>query len=156
MHFEHLIQINDPANPLIVSMSRAALWDGLMHRVENAVPFLPGLERCTITERTDEYLLRDLDFGAAIIRDRVSFADLHRVRFDILPSPTHAGGSLTITIEEPTPEALFLRFTYQTSLAEDGNIEDKAYSEYVKSAYFQSDIECVRIIRTLAAGGMAQ
>lgn len=156
MNFEHLIQINDPANPLIVSMSRETLWNGLMHRVEDSVPFLPGLERCTIVERTGEWLLRELDFGPAMIRDRVTLVEQQWVRFEILPSPAHAGGSLTITIEEPEPECLFLRFTYQTTLAENGNPEERAYSEYVKSAYHQSDVECVRIIRTLAAGGTAQ
>ena len=127
-----------------------------MHRVEDSVPFLPGLERCTIIERSEEWLLRELDFGPALIQDRVTLVEQHWVRFDILPSPAHAGGSLTIAIEEPEPECLFLRFTYQTTLAENGNPEERAYSEYVKSAYHQSDVECVRIIRTLAAGGTAQ
>lgn len=156
MKFEHLIQINDPANPLIVSMSRLALWNGLMHRVEDSVPFLPGLERCTIVERREECLLRELDFGPAVIQDRVTLVEQQWVRFEILPSPAHAGGSLTIAIEEPEPECLFLRFTYQTTLAENGNPEERAYGEYVKSAYHQSDVECVRIIRTLAAGGIPQ
>lgn len=156
MNFEHLIQINDPGNPLIVSMSREALWDGLMHRVENAVPFLPGLESCTILERNAEFLLRALDFGPAVIHDRVTYEIGVWVRFEIVPSPTHAGGSLLITIEEPSPEHLFLRFAYRTTLAESGNAEERAYAEYVKSAYHHSDVECVRIIRTLAAGGTAQ
>ena len=127
-----------------------------MHRVEDSVPFLPGLESCTIIERTEEWLLRELDFGPAVIQDRVTLVEQQWVRFEILPSPAHAGGSLTIAIEEPEPECLFLRFTYQTTLAENGNPEERAYGEYVKSAYHQSDVECVRIIRTLAAGGTAQ
>lgn len=155
MKFEHLIQINDPGNPLIESLSRDQLWRGLMHRVEDPVPFLPGLESCTIVERGDCELLRELDFGAATIRDRVTYADELWVRFDILPSATHAGGSLQISIEEPAAEHLFLRFAYQTTLAESGT-EEKAYIEYVKSAYHQSDVDMVRIIRTLAAGGQPQ
>lgn len=156
MNFEHLIQINDPGNPLIIPMSREALWDGLMHRVENAVPFLPGLESCTILERNPDHLLRKLDFGAAVIHDQVSYETGVWVRFEIVPSPAHAGGSLQITIEEPSPEHLFLRFAYRTTLAESGNAEERAYGEYVKSAYHHSDVECVRIIRMLAADGKMQ
>ena len=156
MNFEHLIQINDPENPLVEPLNRDQLWQGLMHRVENPLPFLPGLESCTILERQADELLRELDFGPAMIRDRVTFAELSWVRFEIQPSAAHPGGSLTITIEEPEPGFLFLRFAYRTTLAADPNSEDRAYIEYVKSAYHQSDIDCVRIIRTLAAGGVPQ
>ena len=156
MNFEHLIQINDPENPLVVPLTRQQLWHGLLHRVEDPVPFLPGLESCVILERQAHELLRQLNFGQAEIRDRVTLADMHWVRFDILPSETHAGGSLTITIEEPEAGSLFLRFAYRTTLAVNPNSEERAYIEYVKSAYHQSDVDCVRLIRTLAAGGLIQ
>lgn len=153
MNFEHLIQINDPENPLIEALNRDQVWQGLLYRVENPVPFLPGLESCTILERQANELLRELDFGPAVIRDRVTIAQGHSVRFVIEASEVHPGGSLHIAIEEPEASFLFLRFTYETTLANSPNSEDKAYIEYVKSAYHQSDVDCVRIIRTLAAGG---
>lgn len=156
MNFEHIIQINDLQNPLIEVLTRDQIWRGLRHRVEDATPFLPGLERCTIVERHPDHLLRELDFGAAVIHDRVTLADHHWVRFEILPSEQHAGGSLTITIEEPEPYALFLRFAYATTLANSPNAEDRAYIEYVKSAYHQSDVDCVKLIRTLTASGALQ
>jgi hypothetical protein len=156
MNFEHLIQINDPDNPLIAPLNRLQLWLGLVHRIENPLPFLPGLEGCTILERQGNALRRELDFGPAVIEDHVTLAEMSWVRFDIQPSEAHPGGSLTITIEEPEPAFLFLRFAYQTTLASNPNSEDRAYIEYVKSAYYQSDIDCVRIIRTLAAGGIPQ
>lgn len=156
MNFEHIIQINDPGNPLISVLTREQVWQGLLLRVENPLPFLPGLESCTILEREAETLLRELSFGAAVIQDRVTLAARHWVRFDILPSASHAGGSLTITIEEPDGGHLFLRFAYRTTLGEQAGSEDKAYVEYVKAAYHQSDVDCVRIIRTLAAGNPLQ
>ena len=154
MNFEHLVQINDPVNPLGEILSREQLWQGLWHRVENPVAFLPGLESCQILERQETTLLRVLDFGAAQIRDRVSFAVHEWLRFDIEAGATHAGGALTIRLEEPQPDALFLRFAYETTLAE--NTEDGAYAEYVKSAYRESDLETVRVIRLLLAEGVRQ
>lgn len=156
MKFEHLIQINDLQNPLIETLSREQIWQGLLHRVEDATPFLPGLERCTIVARHADHLLRELDFGAAVIRDRVTLLAPQWVRFEILPGETHAGGTLTISIEEPEPLSLFLRFAYATSFAADPASEDRAYVEYLKSAYQQSDLDCVRIIRTLATHGTRQ
>ena len=152
MNFEHLIQINDPENPLVESLNRDQLWLGLLHRIENPVPFLPGLESSRILERDGATLLRELDFGPAVIQDLITLSDKNSVRFDILPSAAHAGGSLTISIEEPEPDFFFLRFAYETTLASNPNSEDRAYIEYVKSAYHQSDVDCVRLIRMLAAG----
>jgi hypothetical protein len=149
MQFEHLIAITDPGNPLVVPLTREQIWSGLLQRVENPLPFLPGLESCTILERTSEGLLRELDFGPATLRDHVTMVEAQWVRFDIVPSTTSAGGSLTINIEEPQPGFLFLRFAYRTALASDP--EERAYVEYIKSAYHQSDVDCVRIVRTLAA-----
>ncbi len=154
MKFEHLVQINDPVNPLGEILSREQLWQGLWHRVENPVAFLPGLESCQILERQESSLLRELDFGVAQIRDRVSFAVRQWLRFDVEAGATHAGGALTIRLEEPQPDALFLRFTYETTLREDG--EDGDHAEYVKSAYRESDLETVRLIRLLLAKGSLQ
>ncbi|WP_374325585.1 SRPBCC family protein [Azonexus sp.] len=152
MKFEHLIVINDPGNPLIVPLNRRQLWEGLLQRVYHPLPFLPGLESCTLLQRDEAFLRRELDFGAARIRDRVTLAVEEWVHFEIEPGEQHPGGSLTIRIEEPAPEQLCLRFIYTTAMA----AEDQAYIEYVKSAYQQSDIDCVSIIRTLAAGGTCQ
>lgn len=156
MNFEHLIAINDPANPLLVPLSREQLWQGLNYRIENPEPFLPGLERCVIVERSPTGLRRELHFGSTRIVDRVTLESGHWVCFTIEPGEQHAGGSLTIRIEEPAPDHLFLRFSYVTSFAAQPGSEERAYVEYVKSAYHQSDVDCVRIIRTLAAGGQVQ
>lgn len=152
MKFEHLVEINDPANPLLPRLSRDQLWRGLMHRVEDATPFLPGLDACVILARAGNELHRRLDFGAAAIHDHVTLAPGEWVRFDVAATGEHAGGRLTISIEEPAHEHLFLRFAYTTTLGERADDADAGYAEYVKSAYFESDLETVRVIRALVAG----
>jgi hypothetical protein len=156
MNFEHLIAINDPGNPLVTPLTRRQLWLGLVQRVDNPLLFLPGLAGFKLLDRQAGSALRELDFGAARIRDRVTLSEEDAVRFDIEPSDVQPGGSLTIRIEEPTAGHLFLRFTYATGLAVEAGSEDAAYVEYVKSAYHQSDLDCVRIIRTLTADGTCQ
>lgn len=149
MNFEHLIQINDPLNPLLQSLSREQLWEGLMARVENPLPFLPGLESCEIIERSEAGLTRALKFGQTTIHDRVTSVAGEWVCFEVVPGQGHAGGSLTITIEEPSPSVLFLRFAYRTSLPEASDGEEMRYAEYVKSAYHESDLDTVRRIREM-------
>lgn len=151
MKFEHIVQINDPGNPMIPNLSRDQLWLGLMARAEDATVFLPGLEACHIVERNDYRLKRRLDFGKATIEDTVTWSRYEWVCFEVNRTESHAGGTLTITIEEPQENHLFLRFAYTTSLGEVAGDEDAAYAEFVKSAYHDSDIEMVRIIRSLLA-----
>lgn len=152
MKFEHLIQINDPDNPMIPSLTRDQLWQGLMYRAEDATPFLPGLEACIILERGNCMLQRRLDFGKAAIEDCVTWSNREWVCFTVVPTEAYAGGTLTISIEEPTENHLFLRFAYATTLGEAASDEDAAYAGFVKSAYQESDIEMVRVIRTMLAG----
>jgi hypothetical protein len=105
LKFEHLIEVNDLANPLLTRLSREELWFGLLCRAEDARAFLPGLEACRIIERSAGRLVRDLHFGNAVIRDCVTFEALRWIRFESEANEQHAGGGLTITIEEPEPGA---------------------------------------------------
>jgi hypothetical protein len=116
VHFEHLVQINDPANPLLPLLSTEQLWQGLMWRAEDARPFVPGMTGCTILQRSPGALRRRLEFPGATLEDRVTWEAGRWVRFEVEAAASHAGGSLTIGIEEPEPGHLFLRFTYRTTL----------------------------------------
>jgi len=150
MFFEHFVRINDPANPDAPLLSRAERWRGLWQRVENPQLFLPGLTACTILAREDDALSRQLEFGNALIFDRVRYVEGEWLRFDVAAGEEHAGGALVITLEEPEPGCLSLSFVYHTTLELSG--ADAEYAEYVKSAYRDSDLETVRIIRLLASG----
>lgn len=155
MKFEHVVIVNDPHNPLIEDLSREQLWFGLLCRVENPALFLPGLESCEILQRLEDGVLRELDFGALCIRDRVILEPMESVTFEAHQSARHAGGSLTIRIEEPASGQLVMRFTYRTTQpdTEDGST---MYADLVKSAYQQSDIDTVRVIREIVANGRMQ
>lgn len=147
MKFEHLIQINDPLNPLVESMTREQLWEGLVLRAEQPHLFVLGLDSCTILSRTESTLERELHYGHATVRDRVTLNSNESVRYDILATEAHVGGSLTMTIEQPDDVQLFLRFHYETTLPVADTEDARRTSEIVKSAYREADIDTVRLIR---------
>ncbi len=151
MRFEHLIAINDINNPFVETLTSEQLWAGILKRVENPEPFLPGLETCEVVTQGENWVERLLDFGPVSIRDRVTLKPKESALFEILPSASHAGGSLMIQIEARDEIALFLRFTYETH--NPAAADDEQYSDYVKSAYEQSDIDMVKLIREWAAEG---
>jgi hypothetical protein len=152
LNFEHLIQINDPQNPLVVPMTREQVWEGLVLRVEQPQLFVIGLDSCTILSREGNTVERELHYGHATVRDRVTLTPVESVRYDILPTAEHVGGSLTMTIEEPGEDQLFLRFEYRTTLPTADTEDDRQTSEIVKSAYRESDIDTVRLIRQFVLG----
>jgi hypothetical protein len=154
LNFEHLIQINDPNNPLVDSLTREQLWEGLVLRAEQPQLFVIGLDSCTILSRDGDTMERELHYGQAVVRDRVTLTLNERVRYDILPTAEHVGGSLTMAIEQRDALQLFLRFTYSTTLPENENPtqDERQTQEIVKSAYRESDIDTVRLIRQYAHG----
>lgn len=150
MRFEHLIEINDPKLPFLIPLTRAQLWAGLMLRVEDSRSFLPGLDECRIVKWDADGVERVLRWGEVEVADRVTFEAESWVRFDSQPSAHHGGGLLTITIEEPEPGRLFLRFLYETRFASGREAEDVGYADYLRQAYEAAGIDTVQRIRELA------
>lgn len=153
LRFEHLVEINDPANIQLDTLTQEQLWQGLILRAESPELFVLGLERAEIVGRGDDWMERVLHFGATTIRDRVVLETRHRVRYETAATHEHAGGSLTMTIETPGPGALLLRFTYETTLPAVDESGDERYAQIVKSAYHEADLDTVRKIREIAASG---
>lgn len=148
MNFEHLIQVNDPLNPLAETLTREELWAGLVLRAEQPQLFVPGLDRCTILSRHGDTLERELHYGHATVRDRVTLSPDHQVRYDTDATDAHVGGSLTMTIEQPDLLQLFVRFEYQTTLPSAGQgTDDEQMAGIVRAAYREADIDTIRLIR---------
>lgn len=156
MKFEHVVIVNEPDNPLLTDLSREELWFGLLCRVEDPRPFLPGLERCSVLERSEDEVLRELDFGELKIRDRVTLEPMESVTFEAQKTAQHAGGTLKIRIEEPAPAQLVLRFLYRTTLDEHDEGVTDMVTDFVRSAYHESDIDTVRVIREIVSNARLQ
>jgi hypothetical protein len=151
MQFSHLIQINDPFNPLIDPLSREQLWRGLVLRAENPLLFVLALDRFEIVERGEDALGRVLHFGNLRLRDRVRFSPMKRVCYEIEAAGDSPAATLAMTIEEPEPGQLFVRFDYETLPGSATAPLDAFYSSFAKQAYVEADIDTISAIRRLAA-----
>jgi len=153
LRFEHLVEVNDPTNPLIEPLTLNQIWQGLVLRVREQTEFVESLDECLITAEGDGWVERELRFGKARIHDRVTLEPETRVTYTTAATGEHAGGSLTMTIETNDTGAAFVRFVYDTTLPNADESGDTRYAEIVKSAYLESDIDTVRRIREIAASG---
>jgi hypothetical protein len=157
MHFEHLIQINDPRLALVELLSRQQLWLGLVHRGRSPAVFARGLECSTVDSESRDAdittLNRTLDFGGFRVRDRVQLVEGSHIVITAVATEQWPQSTLSIAIEEPAPELLFLRFIYAYPDADFGQPEDRLVAELRRQAYEQSDIDSVVRIREMAANG---
>lgn len=153
MKFEHLIEINDPLNPLIDRLSREQLWRGLVLRAETPMDFVPHLDNCSILERDDRTLSRELRYGDLVVRDSVTLEPLHKVTYHVPPQKDIPESRLTMTIEEPEPDILFVRFVYDDGASEEQDTAAAFYNDFRRSAYKESDIDTIRTIREMAEAG---
>ena len=155
MKFSHLIEINDPLNPLIDTLSRAQLWRGLVMRAEHPEAFVPHLDRCRILEKSAQSLSRELQYGELVVRDHVTLTAQQKVVYHVPQQNDIPQSILTMTIEEPEPEVLFVRFEYEYDggAGEQADAENAFYDDFRRSAYVESDIDTIRTIREMAEDG---
>ncbi|GAB3368993.1 SRPBCC family protein [Massilia agri] len=153
MKFEHLIQINDPMNPLIDTISIEQLWRGLVLRAESPTLFVPHLDECTISERSSGSFARRLRYGDLVIDDVVYLTPLKEVRYEVPAQGEIAASSLVMKIEAPTSAVLLVRFCYDDGQGEHTDPANEMYDDFKRSAYQEADIDTVRILRQLAGEG---
>ena len=153
MKFVHLIEINAADNPLIVPLSRAQVWRGLVLRAERPTLFVLALDACEITERSENGMSRTLKFGKLIVHDQVHFVPQQRVQYHVPHQNEIPASDLTMTIEEPAAGALFVRFEYDDHQDTIDDAEAEFYNNFRRDAYKESDIDTIRKIRELAMEG---
>jgi hypothetical protein len=153
MKFEHLIEINDPLNPLIEPISLEQLWRGLVLHAHSPKLFVPHLDACDISELSSEGFRRRRRFGELVIDDRVILTALKELRYEVHAQGEISASSLVVTIEMPADEALFVRFRYDDGHDAATDAANSMYDEFKKSAYQEADIDAIRIIRELADAG---
>jgi hypothetical protein len=153
MKFEHLIEINAPLNPLIDALTLEQLWSGLVLRAESPKLFVPQLDEAIIDERTENSFRRRLRYGQLVIEDRVRLEPLQRVVYDVPAQGEITASTLTMTVEQPTLDTLFVRFQYDDGHDAETDAANAMYDEFKRSAYKEADVDTIGMIRELATQG---
>jgi hypothetical protein len=150
LHHEHIVRINDPANVAGVWLTREQLWAGLRHTVLSPELLDESIDSASIEDIGPGRLRREIRRGRSATSDEVELVPNESLHIRADASGAFAGSTLTIRIEEPAPEMLFVRFIYDVRGLEEARDEQEDNARC--SAYRTSDIERIREARRYVAG----
>ena len=150
LEFEHIIQVNDPANAELTLLDRTQLWEGLMLRARRPDKFNNSL-KVTNKEYAEDEFERIIEVGEHTFHERVMLYPDERIHTQTMEEYEQIEAESITQLEEPEEGYLFVRFTYRREIEEDNSVD---IGEHLKAAYLQTDRDAIGLIRSLAESGL--
>ena len=148
IYVSHQLPVNAPGQP---RLDRTAVWDGLVLKANNALPFVPSMTFCEVTARHDDTVFdRDIDFRGQRFTERITLEAPHRVVFTRIAGPVL--GTIANEIEG-TDDDLRLRFSFAlvVSGVEGGSAGEQKYAYSMTGDYLKAVEATLGAMRRIAA-----
>ena len=148
----HQLPVNVDGEP---HLDRAAVWDGLVLKANNALPFVPSMTYCEVTERySDVTFDRDIEFRGSRFTERITLEAPHRVTFTRIAGPVL--GTIANEIEGHGDD-LKLRFSFALVVAgvEGGSARERDYADSMTGDYLKAVAATLNAMRRIAEGASA-
>ena len=146
----HALPVNVPDEP---RLGQQQVWDGLVLKANNALPFVPAMTYCEVTRRhSDTVFDRDIDFRGQRFTERITLEAPYRVTFTRIAGPVL--GTIANVVESTDDGDLALRFSFAlvvTGVA-GGSAEEQAYADSMTGDYLQAVAATLNAMRRLAEG----
>ncbi len=149
IYVSHRLPVNVPGEP---RLDRTAVWDGLLLKANNALPFVPAMTYCEVTTRhSDSSFDRDIKFRGQRFTERITLEQPHRVVFTRIAGPVL--GTIANEIEGPDDD-LGLRFSFALVVAgvEGGSPAEQEYADSMTGDYLKAVGATLNAMRQVAAG----
>lgn len=150
----HSLPVNESDEP---ELDRVAVWNGLVLKANNALPFVPNMTICDVTQRlSDSVFDRDIEFRGDRFTERVTLEEPQRVVFTRTAGPVL--GTIANEIEEDDTSALHLRFSFALTVSgvSAGSIEETEYAESMTGDYLKAVAATLGAMRRLASTELAR
>ena len=144
----HQLPVNVPGEP---KLDRAAVWDGLVLKANNALPFVPSMTFCEVTSRlSDTVFDRDIEFRGERFTERITMEEPHRVTFTRIAGPVL--GAIANEIEG-SDDDLRLRFSFALVVTgvEGGSSREQEYADSMTGDYLKAVAATLGAMRRIAA-----
>ena len=144
----HDLPVNVSGEP---HLDRGAVWDGLVLKANNALPFVPSMTFCEVTARHGDTVFdRDIEFRGQRFTERITLEAPHRVVFTRIAGPVL--GTIANEIEG-SGDDLRLRFSFALVVAgvEGGSAAEREYAESMTGDYLKAVAATLAAMRRMAA-----
>jgi Domain of unknown function (DUF1857) len=131
-------------------LTPAMVWDGLVLKANNALPFVPAMTYCEVTQRhSDTVFDRDIDFRGQRFTERITLETPYRVTFTRIAGPVL--GTIANEIEG-SGDDLALRFSFALVVAgvAGGSAAEQDYAESMTGDYLKAVAATLGAMRRLA------
>jgi hypothetical protein len=145
----HRLPVNADGQP---RLRRADVWEGLVMKANNALPFVPSMTFCEVTDRYSESTFdRDIDFRGQRMTERITLEQPHRVVFTRIAGPVL--GTIANEIEG-SDDDLYLRFSFALVVGgvEGGSAAEQEYSDSMTGDYLKAVEATLAAMRRIKAG----
>jgi hypothetical protein len=145
----HQLPVNEDGQP---RLTRADVWDGLVMKANNALPFVPSMTSCEVTARHGENTFdRDIDFRGQRMAERITLEEPHRVVFTRIAGPVL--GTIANEIEG-SEDDLQLRFSFALVVGgvEGGSAAEQEYAASMTGDYLKAVAATLAAMRRIKAG----
>ena len=148
----HALPVNVPDEP---RLTPANVWDGLVLKANNALPFVPAMTYCEVTRRhSDTVFDRDIDFRGQRFTERITLEAPHRVIFTRIAGPVL--GTIANEVEgEDDDLALRFSFALVVTGVPGGSAEEQAYADSMTGDYLKAVAATLNAMRRLAEAAVA-
>jgi hypothetical protein len=140
------VAANAPGHP---ALSRSEIWKGLVMKADNALPFVPGMAKCDVIERTANGLVRDIVFRGEDARERITFYPEKKVVF--LRLSGNADGFIVNEILGDRGVRLRFSFALQLVDAPSDSAKEREFREVMERDYLKAVDATLAAIRKMAS-----
>jgi hypothetical protein len=138
------IPVNEPGKPLL---SRHDVWTGLEMKANNALPFVPIMQKCTVVEQGNGWLVRDIAVNNVPLREKVSFEPERRVIFERIAGSEPGRIENVIAEDEHGNLTLTFSFELRKEGIPDGSEAETRHFAPMESAYLGAVASTLAAVR---------
>jgi len=131
-------------------LSRSDIWKGLVMKAENALPFVPGMAKCNVVQRTPNGLVRDIVFRGEDARERITFHPERKVVF-VRESGNVDGFIVNEVLGGDNDLRLRFSFALQLVDAPSDSAEEREFREIMERDYVRAVEATLGAIRKMVA-----
>ncbi len=148
IELEHAVLVNDPANSEGPVLTQDDVWEGLLMKANNALPFVPQMEKCDVVEERENFILRDIHIFGDDLREEVTLTPKSQVQFKRVEG--RVLGVIKNDLYENADGELELKFSFKLEIQNPKPGEEQEHLDKMRDAYMGAVVATLGAIRKLA------